>query len=52
MPRSFGQYFGGVRDPGGLVALAAERNRGEVGRVGFHQQPVERDVAGDLAQFG
>jgi hypothetical protein len=40
-----------VADEGGLVALTAMRHRREVRRVGLDQQPVERDIGGDVAQF-
>ncbi len=42
---------GGRGDEGRLVALAAMRHGREVGRVGLDEQAVERDVAGDVAQF-
>src|SRR5688572_16644093 len=32
-----------VRDPGGLVSLSSERDRRQIWRVGFHQQPVVRN---------
>ena len=35
----------------GLVPLAAKRHRGEIRRVGLHQQTLGRNVARDLAQF-
>ena len=47
-----GQRSRGRDDEGRLVALAPMRDRREIGRVGLHQHPVERDVARDRAQVG
>ncbi len=38
----FGELCGGQCDTGGLVHLAAEGMRGEIGAVGFDQEAVER----------
>ena len=42
---------GGVRDKGRFVALAAMRHRREIRCVGLDQQPVERHVFQNRAQF-
>ena len=46
-----GDHARGRGDEGRLVALAAMGDGREIGRVGLDQHPVERDVAGDVAQF-
>ncbi len=45
------QHLGGLGDESGLVALAAVRDRGEVGRVGLDQDTVGRQALRDGAQF-
>src|SRR5476649_2926650 len=45
-----GDLRGGMGHVGGLIGLAALRDRREVGRIGLHQQPLERNVAHDGAQ--
>ena len=50
-PRTSASTLRGVGDIGRLVALAAERHRREVRRVGLHQQPIRWKIAGDLPQF-
>ena len=39
-----------VRQEGGLVAFATQGLRREEGGVGFDQEAIERDIAGELAQ--
>ena len=34
-----------------LIAFAAKRDRGEVGRVRFHQQTILWNIARDLPEF-
>src|SRR5262245_51478528 len=40
-----------VGDEGGLVALAAQRDRGEIRAVGFDQDPIRGHFRGDGAQL-
>ena len=48
-----GELLDDLRDVGRLVALAAIRNRRQVGAVGLDQQPIGRRGGGGLAQrFG
>ena len=46
----FGDEGGGVGDKGRLAGLAAMRDRGEEGRVGFDQQPVLRNGLSHVLQ--
>ena len=50
-PRTSASTRGGMRDIGRLVALAAERHRREIRRVGLHQQTIGWKIAGDLPEF-
>ena len=47
----FGEPRGGMDHVGGLVSAAAMGYRREIGRIGLHQQPVHRHVAGDGAHL-
>ena len=47
----FGQNLGCMGDIGRFVALAAKRDRREIWRIGFDQQPVVRHLGRDRAQF-
>ena len=50
-PRRLGQECGGVGDEGRLAGLAAMRHGREERRVGFDQQPVERQPRRGLLQI-
>ena len=45
------EHPGGVRDIGRLIALAAERHRREIRRVGLHQQTFSGNIARDITDF-
>src|ERR1700691_4150047 len=45
-----GQSMGGAGHKGGFVALAAIRSRRQPGGVGLHQNPIQWDACGNLAQ--
>ena len=47
-----GNEGGGVADVGRFVGFAAFGHGREVGGVGFHQQPVERHIAGGFLDGG
>src|SRR4051812_13299877 len=50
LPAQLGEAGGSECYKRRLVALAAMRSGGEEGTVGLHQQPLERDPPGGVAQ--
>ena len=43
-----GQAFAGEAHPGGLIAFASIRMRGQIRSVGFDQQSIKRHCGGDF----
>ena len=50
-PKHLSTSFGGERGIGRLIASATIGHRGQIGAVGFHQDPVQRRMGENLAQF-
>ena len=47
-----GQQGGHIRHIRGVVGLATERHRGQIGAVGLNQKAIVRDKFGHFAQIG